>query len=163
VSPADHGRTAVYEAEKAAFLGTALEVDIGVAVAVDLANEVVATAWWPGPSVTARAARSDAGSSSSRSGSGSTGVVIRIAAGQATPATVAHELAHALAGVRRGHDARYRRAYLDVVRVLTNLKHSERRHDLHVGQLSEAFRAFGLEVGQRQWPEPIGFGAPIAL
>ena len=163
MSTGDHGRTAVYEAEKAAFLGTDLEVDIGLASAVDLAKEIVSSTWWPGPPVTPRAARRDAGSSSSRSGTARADVVIRIAAGQATRATVAHELAHALAGVRRGHDEVYRRAYLDVIRVLTNLNPSDRRHDLHVDQLSDAFRAFDLEVGERRWPEPTGFGGPIAL
>ncbi len=163
MSSGDEGRTAVYEAEKAAFEGTDLEADIGVEHALALADRVVASAWWPGPTVRVRVARSDARSSSSRSGSAIDGVVVRVAAGQATPATVAHELAHALAGVQRGHDAVFRRAYLDVVRVLTNLDPVDRRHGLHVDQLSDAFGAFGLEVADRQWPEPIGFGGPIAL
>ena len=43
-------------------------------------------------------------------------VEIRVAAGQCTSATLAHELAHALAGVDHGHDAVFRAAHVDVVR-----------------------------------------------
>jgi len=45
-------------------------------------------------------------------------------------------------------------AYLDVVAVITNLDPSDRRHQLHVGQLREALDAVGLVVGARAWPAP---------
>ena len=65
-----------------------------------------------------------------------------------TVATAAHELAHALAGVGHGHDAVYRRAYLDVVAMITNLDPLDRRGDIHVDQLADAFAAAGLTVGR---------------
>ncbi len=81
-----------------------------------------------------------------------------------TVATAAHELAHALAGTGHGHDAVYRRAYLDVVRVITNLDSTDRRRDLHVDQLRVAFGAAGLAVGERSWAAPTdGTGSAIAL
>ena len=161
---ADSERAAVYAAEASAFLGTDLETLIGVPAAIGAVANVLATEWWPGPEVVGRAARADAGSSSARSVSDRDGLVtIRLAVPQATLATVAHELAHALAGVEQGHDSVFRRAYLDVVRVTTNLRTSDRRRDLHEAQLSEAFDAFGLDVADRRWPDPTGFGNAIAL
>jgi hypothetical protein len=71
-----------------------------------------------------------------------------------TVATLAHELAHALAGSAAGHDAVFRIAYADVVGVITNLASTDRRRDLHVHQLLEAFTAAGLPVGARRWPAP---------
>ncbi|MBT7430245.1 MAG: hypothetical protein HN783_10580 [Ilumatobacter sp.] len=81
-----------------------------------------------------------------------------------TLATAAHELAHALAGAGRGHDAVYRRAYLDVVRVITNLDTTDRRHDIHVSQLADAFARAGLRVGERAWQAPPdAIGSAFAL
>jgi hypothetical protein len=68
--------------------------------------------------------------------------------------TLAHELAHALVGVQRGHDEVFRRAYLDVVLVMTNLDSTDRRRALHGDQLAAALAAFDLAVGNRFWPEP---------
>ena len=159
----DSDRTALYEAEAAAFIGTDLETVIGVAAVISLIEEVVSTQWWPGPPVVGRPARSDALSSSARIRCGVDGVTIRVAAGQATRATVAHELAHALAGVSSGHDPIFRKAYLDVVTVLTNVDSRDRRRQLHGDQLRSAFAAFELAVGERRWPPPIGYGEAIAL
>lgn len=169
--PPDRDRAAVYAAEQAAFDGTDLESVVGVQAAAGLIAAVAATSWWPGPPVDGRPARVDARSSSARTSGPAhpatvlrdDAVVIRLAAPQATPATVAHELAHALAGVGRGHDEVFRRAYLDVVRVLTNLDSTDRRAGLHVDQLREAFGRLGLSVGERRWREPAGYGRAIAL
>jgi hypothetical protein len=162
VSGADAGRTAVYAAEVAAFDGTDLETVVGIEAVTAAAYRVVADPWWPGPRVEVRPARSDARSSSARDGAADR-VVIRISAPQATIATVAHELAHALAGVDAGHGPRFRRAHLDVVAVITNPPGPGARGALHVDQLAAAYAAAGLTVERRSWPSPPAPGSPIAL
>lgn len=168
IAPRDGDRSAVYAAELAAFDGTDLETVLpfaGIAAAVDW---VTTGEWWPGPLVRALPARRDAVSSSTRcriespsESSGRAGAIehsaqveIRLAAGQCTIATAAHELAHALAGVGAGHGPTFRQAYLDIVAVITNRSSLDRRHDLHVAQLADAFAAIGLSVGERHWPAP---------
>ncbi len=149
----DAGRAEVYAAEAAAFDGTDLESVRPFAEVASVILAVVAGAWWPGIPVQVVAARRDASSSSARCVDGET-TVIRLAAEQATIATAAHELAHALAGPAAGHSAVFLAAYLDVVAVITNLDSRDRRHQLHVDQLRDAFDVAGLSVGQRQWPAP---------
>ncbi|MFT4865782.1 MAG: hypothetical protein ACI8RE_001972 [Ilumatobacter sp.] len=161
----DSDHNALYAAELAAFDGTDLE-DIRPFYQVRaLIDAVVAGAWWPSGGVNVRAARSDAQSSSTRCAVSDGGPgTIRLAASQMTIATAAHELAHVLAGPAEGHGAPYRRAYLDVVRVMTNIDSTDRRRDLHVDQLTEAFSAAGLDVGARRWPAPpAGTGSAFAL
>jgi len=161
---ADVDRAQVYAAELAAFDGTDLEDVVGVAVVSGAIDSVVGGAWWPGRTVRVVAARSDARSSSTRCSLEEGSVAeIRIADPQATVATGAHELAHALAGVVHGHDGLYRRAHLDVVGVMTNLDRVSGRGDVHVEQLRSAYRAAGLSVADRQWPEPSPPGGAIAL
>lgn len=151
----DEGRAAVYAAELAAFDGTDLETVVDFDAIEDLARRVVSAPWWPGGVVEVRRARSDARSSTTRcSTEASESSNIRLAGEQMTVATVAHELAHALAGLGAGHDDVFRRAYLDVVAVITNVDSVDRRHELHVDQLAVAFSAAGLTVGARRWPEP---------
>jgi hypothetical protein len=150
---ADHGRAAVYAAEAAAFEGTDLESLLAFSAVAARIEAVVGGPWWPGPDVSVVSTRSDAGSSSARGGSGG-GVVIRLAAEQLTVATAAHELAHALAGPGAGHSPVFLAAYLDVVSVITNLDSLDRRHQLHVAQLREAFADAGLLIGERTWPAP---------
>ena len=161
----DAERSAVYAAELAAFDGTDLEVVQLFDAISAMAIEVIGGEWWAGGVVDVRPARSDARSSSTRCGSDQTDAnTIRLASPQMTVATVAHELAHALAGVRQGHDATFRRAFLDVVAVITNLDTADRRRSVHVDQLADAFRAAGLQVGARTWPAPPpGATGPIAL
>ncbi|MGK0274580.1 MAG: hypothetical protein ACI9N0_000958 [Ilumatobacter sp.] len=161
----DPDHNALYAAELAAYDGTDLEDVRPFEQVRGLINSVVADPWWPGGGVEVRAARSDAHSSSTRcAGSGAGPGTIRLAASQMTIATAAHELAHVLAGPVNGHGARYRRAYLDVVRVMTNIDSTDRRRDLHVNQLTEAFSAAGLDVGARDWPAPpAGTGSAFAL
>jgi len=149
----DAGRAEVYAYELAAFDGTDLEQvrsfeDVAAAIEQFTAGE-----WWPGPAVEVVQARSDAGSSCARQLSDGR-VQIRIAAPQATWATAAHELAHALAGVESGHGPVYRQAYLDVIADLTNRLPGGRRGMMHVDQLAAAFDAGGLDVGNRHWPRP---------
>jgi len=164
---ADDGRTALYAAEAAAFDGTDLEVPLGHDVAARVLADVIGRRWWTGPRVRIRAARGDAGSSScSAIDDGSTPPMaeIRLARPQTTVATVAHELAHALAGPEHGHDGVFRRAYLDTVLVATNIDPTDRRGRLHVTQLAEAMDAAGLTIGERTWPPPPAtFDGPIAL
>ena len=156
----DSDRAAVYACELAAFDGTDLEVVVGVDDLVQRAQRVLAGEWWPGPAVVVRSARSDARSSSTRCDTDH--AVIRLAAGQATVATAAHELAHALAGASHGHGPTFRRAMLDVVEEITNIDSADRRGTLHVDQLAAAFDAAGLTVGERRWPAPDAAG-PIPL
>jgi hypothetical protein len=153
----DADRGAVYAAEVAAFDGTDLEVVVDFDVLRTRVTEVTAGEWWPGPPVDVRPARVGAHSSSARCSESATEhdtVVIRLAARQMTLATAAHELAHALAGPARGHGAEFRRAYLDVIAVITNTDPSDRRRTLHVDQLAAAFDAFGLAIGERRWRPP---------
>lgn len=154
----------MYAAEIAAFDGTDLERVVDVAEVTALIDRVLATDWWSGGPVAVRAARADARSSTTRCGVDDGSVAtISIAGPQATVATAAHELAHALAGVALGHGGRYRRAFLDVVQVITNLDRIDGRGALHVTQLADAFAAAGLAVGERDWPEPPSVGGAIAL
>lgn len=153
----DHA--ALYAAEIDAFDGTDLETKLAFGALQQLAHRLVATPWWPGPPVEITRTRRDARSSSARclDTAGETGervVRIRLAEPQWTRATVAHELAHALAGPDAGHGERYRAAYVDVVAVLTNLDPTDRRRGHHVEQLRSAFDAHGLAVGARRWPAP---------
>lgn len=156
----DDDRAAVYAAEDAAFSGTDLETPVPLDALIDRAGRVTTGGWWPGPPIAVRAARRDAMSSSARCGGSD--VSIRIAAGQSTLATLAHELGHALAGGDRGHDELFRAAYLDAVDAVTNALPADRRRLLHVDQLAYAFAAAGLPVAERRWPRPTG-GDPIAL
>lgn len=159
----DSGRAEVYSAEAAAFEGTDLESVRPFAEVAAVVEAVVGGMWWPGTPVHAVPARSDAGSSSARRVEGET-TVIRLAANQTTIATAAHELAHALAGPASGHSAVFLAAYLDVVAVITNLDSRDRRRQLHVEQLREAFEAVGLTPARRQWkPPPEGTDTAIAL
>lgn len=160
---ADCGRAELYAAEAAAFDGTDLETlrpfdDVVAAIA-----GVAGGAWWPGSAVRVVAARRDARSSSARRIDGAT-TVVRLSAAQLTIATAAHELAHALAGPTVGHSSVFLAAYLDVVAVITNLDSRDRRRDLHVRQLRDAFDAAGLVIGERRWPAPPeSTGTAIAL
>lgn len=158
----DSERAALYAAELAAFDGTDLESVVGLEAIEEAVHAVVAGEWWPGPTVALRAGRSGARSSSTRCGPDGDPAVISVSAGQATLATAAHELAHALAGASAGHDATFRAAYLDVVAVITNLDSVTRRGDVHVRQLSDEFAAAGLAIGPRRWPAPTCSG-PIVL
>jgi len=153
----------VYAAEAAAFEGTDLESVRPFDAIAAAVESVVADGWWSGPPVQLEPARRDASSSSARqAGHGPT--VIRLAGGQVTLATAAHELAHALAGPDAGHSPTFLAAYLDVVAVITNLDSSDRRGQLHVQQLRESFAAAGLLVGERTWPAPPdSTGSAIAL
>ena len=158
----DHERAAVYAAEIAAFDGTDLETVLDIDDVLATIRHVVESEWWSGPAVAARSARRDARSSTARC-SGGPVTTIRIARPQATIATAAHELAHALAGVAAGHDERFRRAHLDVISVITNLAAAPARRDLHVTQLEDAYGMADLAIGERTWPAPPPVDGAIAL
>jgi hypothetical protein len=154
----DVGREALYAAELAAFDGTSYEGLVPHGELVALACRVTAAHWWPHGHIEVVAARADASSSSTRQ-RGDTQPVIRLAAGQSTPATLLHELAHVLAGVGAGHGPRYRRAYLDVVGFCWG--------EAAAQWLRTEFDASKLAVGDRGWPmPPVASGpqpGPIAL
>jgi hypothetical protein len=161
----DNERAAVYAAELAAFDGTDLEVVLGSEAIVSLVANLTEGEWWPGPRVDVRRARADAQASSATCLEPADVVgwtVVRFAAEQTTVATAAHEVAHALAGLDFGHGPVFRRAYLDVVCVITNLDSTNRRGGLHVGQLADAFAMNDLSIGDRLWVEP-ALDGPIPL
>ncbi len=88
------------------------------------ARMIVDGDWWRqagGPAVDVVAARRTARSSSARH-DGRHAAVIRLAAGQLDDVTIAHELAHLLAGIDHGHDERFRAAHLDVVALLAGTR-----------------------------------------
>ncbi|MEK9883602.1 MAG: hypothetical protein VW442_02940, partial [Acidimicrobiaceae bacterium] len=102
-----------------------------------------ASLWWRAGDIDIERARSDARSSTA----GDDGRArIRIAATQCTPLTLAHEVAHVLAGVDAGHGPRYRRAELDVVFAMFG--------SAEMQWLLDAFEAMDLEVADRSWPSP---------
>ena len=144
----DWGREAVYAAEQAAFGGTDLEDQMPLDQLRVRATTVVDGDWWAragGPPVDIVAARIDARSSTAR-GCGRA-AVIRLADAQLDIATMAHELAHVLAGIDRGHDERFRSAHVDVVAVVAGSRAA--------AALAASYRAFGLMVGLRPWPPPV--------
>ena len=117
---ADIGRTALGEAEAAAFGGTDLEAEREIAELRAGPAAVTGGSWWRaagGPPVTVTAARASARSSRAAA-TGAARWTGALAAGQRDVATLAHELAHALAGVGHGHDERFRAALVDVVTVV---------------------------------------------
>ena len=145
MSRPDVGRQAVYAAEIAAFDGTTYEQVIDLASLQALARSITGAAWWPAGPIEVLAARSDA-QSSRTSQRGATAPVIRLAAPQTTRATLTHELAHALAGVQRGHGPAFRRAHVDVVGWAFGAEPAE--------WLLDAYASMGLSVGDRTWPAP---------
>src|SRR5262245_34937714 len=143
----DLGREAVYAAEESAFGGTDLEDPLPLADLRVRTATVVDGAWWRasgGPPVDVVAARGDARSSTARHPGRD--ALIRLAGPQLDVATVAHELAHALAGIDHGHGERFRTAHVDVVAVLSG--------SAPAALLASSYRAFGLGIGVRSWPPP---------
>lgn len=121
---------------------------IGFAAVAELAAEVMASSWWRATGAvraTIERARPSAVSSSARSGDAGP-PRIRLAEGQCDRATVAHELAHVLAGIGAGHDGRFRRAEVDLVAWIGGAAAAS--------ALSNAFDAFDLALSQRAWPAP---------
>jgi hypothetical protein len=148
VSGDDVGRTAAYAAEDAAFGGTDLDAERAFDDLVGLADDVTGGPWWArcgGPVVRVEPAAAGAASSSARAADG--GVLVRLAAGQRTSATLTHELAHALAGIGHGHDARFRAAHVDVAALVGSAAAGR--------ALAAAYAAGGVPAGRRRWPSPV--------
>lgn len=145
---ADAGRTAVGAAEAAAFDGTSAAEPMSRAEAHRLVDAVVGGAWWRsvGPPVVVTVPRRSARSSSARSRVAGGAVEVRLTDEQLSAATVAHELAHALAGVEHGHDAVYRAAHVDVTALVAGADAGR--------ALADAFAGFGLVVAARRWAAP---------
>jgi hypothetical protein len=142
----DRGKAAVSAAEEMAFGGTDLDVRLDRSVAESRLAELVAGPWWRscGPVVVVATPR--AGIRSSRAAECAGGVGIRLSNEQLNVSTVAHELAHALAGIAHGHDATFRAAYVDVVAVLAGAASAV--------LLRDAFETMGAACSDRQWPPP---------
>lgn len=144
----DHGRAAVYAAEEAAFGGAALDDVVALDVVRERGRSIVDGEWWRachGPAVEIVGTRASARSSSARPAA--QGSLVRIAPGQRTVATVAHELAHAMVGPGRGHDAVFRAAHVDIVAVLDGAGSA--------GALRVAYERFDLPIADRTWPPPM--------
>ena len=159
----DSERRATYEAEAAAFDGTDLESIVAFEQLASIAGRVTSEPWWSGPAITVRRARRDAATSTARCWGGTDAgraVDVRLAADGCTLATLAHELAHALAGAERGHDGLFRRAELDLIAVVTNLDSTTRRGPAHATALRETFDRFGLDVATRRWADPASDDGP---
>lgn len=154
----DRGRTAVAAAEEAAFGGTSIDDARPRAELESQLAAVVTGPWWAasGPPVHVVTPRRSARSSSARHDSRRSGVEVRLTDEQLTLATVAHELAHALAGVACAHGPRFRAAYVDVVALLAGAAEAD--------HLAGAFAQFGVPAGQRAWPAPFrAEGATFAI
>ena len=145
----DGERTAVGEAEEAAFGGTEAEIEQPWAVLVDRAHALTTGGWWSavgGPPVTVARSRVTARSSCARVRGDGPVVALSLADGQLDLATLAHELAHAVAGVDHGHDDRFRLAEIDVVALIVGSAAAR--------SLAEAFPACGRARAARPWPLP---------
>lgn len=143
----DRGRAAVAAVEEAAFGGTHADETLDREVLHDLIAAVVNGPWWQqcGPAVTVITPRRSTRSSTARSRDAEP-VEIRLAEGQLTTATVAHELAHALAGVAAAHGELFRSAHIDVCALLCGATAAD--------ALAAAYPAFGLSVAARPWSAP---------
>lgn len=145
----DVGRVAVGEAEARAFGGSDAERDRPLAELVERARRITDGEWWregSGPAVTVTAARTGARSSVARATLRPGRVDVSLADGQHDLATLAHELAHALAGVEHGHDEAFVAAHLDLTALLVGAAGAT--------ALAEAFAHFDLRPGRRRWPPP---------
>ena len=143
---------AVYAAEDAAFGGTDFDDELDSRRLDDLVGGITNGEWWRScrvADVELRRARSDSTTSSARSSDNGC-VVIRLAT--TSSSTVSHELAHALAGVRCGHEATFRAAHVDVVTVLAG--------SVVAARLRQAYEDHGVPVGPRRWPPPIRLRGP---
>ena len=142
----DRGKAAVSAAEERAFGGTDVDVQLDRSVAESKLAELVAGPWWRscGPGVVVATPRAGVRSSCAAECAG--GVGIRLSDEQLSVSTVAHELAHALAGIAHGHDATFRAAYVDVVAVLAGAASA--------AMLRDALATMGASCGDRQWPPP---------
>ncbi len=142
---ADRGREAVYAAELAAFGGTSFDSAMTFEELLWLRNALQASKWWPAGMIVVERARTDAQSSTTRQCDEGQ-QKIRIAARQCTALTFAHEAAHVLAGVDRGHGPLFRRAEIDVVAALFGSSPA--------GWLCNAFAQMDLRVANRTWQQP---------
>ena len=153
VSGDDLGRAATYAAEEdAASAAPTSTSRRPLEELVALAATVTVGAWWADVRRAARCAwqrHATAGASRRRPATGRAVVVVDWPAGQRTPGTLTHELAHALAGVvHAGHDARFRAAHVDVVALVAGAGCAGRPG-------REPTPPLGLAVGDRRWPSPV--------
>jgi len=135
----------VYAAEIAAFDATSYEQLTDLASLQQLGERVVSLRWWTAGPVAVLAARAGAESSATYQRAGAP-PVIRLAAPQMTPATLVHELAHALAGVGTGHGPAFRRAHVDLVEHAFGAEPAR--------WLLDGYLAMGVKLGGRTWPLP---------
>jgi hypothetical protein len=132
----DGERQKVYDAESFAFEGSIYEASIGMFELRAVAARLCALQIWRrggGGTIVVREARVDALRSSAHKSTSE----IRIAAGQDSVATLAHEGAHLISG--DGHGPEFRSRHVEVLRVLAGADASNK--------LREVYRGRGLGVG----------------
>lgn len=141
---------AVAAAEAAAFGGTGFDAPISRVELQRAFDSLIAQEWWSAcfagapPSLTLVTPPARTLTSTARRREGS--FEIRVADGQLSRATLAHELAHVLAGLGTRHDALFRRAYVDVASVVGDVVTGE--------WLAAAFDEVALALAWRRWPAP---------
>ena len=140
----DRERAQVYAAERAAFDGTTIEEVIPFAEVVAAADRLTSSSTWSMGRIEVVAARADA-STSTTVWQPHDSPTVRITRPQQTLGTLVHEMAHVLAGRDAGHGPQFRRAHLDITSALLG--------DDAAGWLDEAYRAHGLDIGERRWPK----------
>lgn len=149
-APRDRDRQATYDAEAAAFDGSAYEEPIGLYHCTRLTGAVADTRWWSThvrrepPRL--RDARADARRSSARRATWE----VRFAHGHDSVVTLAHELAHLATPGGDGHDDHFRRTQVDVLGLLAGPRVAARLH--------AAFGRAGLGVAAPTDPPPDDLG-----
>lgn len=146
----DRDRQATYDAEAAAFEGSAFEEQIGLYDAARLAGAVAQTTWWRTHVRREPPALRDARPDARRSTARRSRWEIRFAPGHASVITLAHELAHLAAPGDGGHDDRFRRTHLDLLHLLAGPSVARRLH--------EAFTGVGLGIAPAAVPGPDDLG-----
>ena len=139
----DSERQRVYDAEAGAFTGTLYEQSLGMFELRSFAEALSSRALWRrrgGGSIDVREARVDAGRSCARPGK----CEIRIAAGQDSVATLAHEAAHLIS--HDGHGPAWRRTQLGLLGVLAGAEAPQR--------LEASYVARGLLIEGESWEIP---------
>lgn len=147
---------AVAAAESAAFEATEFDALITRAELQRAFDAATGSEWWvacfagspPALRLVTPPARTQTSTARRREG----GFEIRVAAGQLNRSTLAHELAHVLAGIDAAHGPLFRRAFVDVATMVG---------DTLIGEwLGAAFAGFDLAVADRRWPAPWSASGP---
>ncbi|HET8930432.1 MAG TPA: hypothetical protein VFN21_07235 [Acidimicrobiales bacterium] len=148
----DAMRSAVYAVEHSVFAETLFSDPVGAAGMLDLAGLVADSGWWQRNGTTFEIAptrREAQHSSATAEPAGGGPAQIRISVHQEDAATLAHELAHLLAGSHGAtppHGPTFIAAELDVVSLVCGTIAARR--------MSRAFSEAGIAASARTWEPP---------